>query len=371
MENAKQLQYSYDPQTRTSMYQRFELCAPDTFPYRFSLLLKHNEEIDHCVENTVLQTRLSNREWLELAQKTFSEAFFRNGVILLSFDKWVPDAITRFTLITETQNSSPLLRVDADPSSIQYPTSSSILPTPSIPTVSAQSLVTMRRLSHRNVMLVSHDGSPYVFKTIERQEELDQWEIELKTLLVLRNSPHIINIVALVDIHNPYSPNASRVVSEFLLEYGKKGSLHDILKNTEIPIEPGIKLKWILGVAEGLRDMHSKGLVHGDVKPGNIVITSTNEAKLIDFAGNGFSERYHAPEMHAIIASASRWPLSLDTYSFGVLVQELLTRESPEEMENYFDVSRMNKLISACLSEDATQRPQFSNVVALVKQLGM
>jgi serine/threonine protein kinase len=305
-----------------------------------------------------------------LAQKTFSEVFSHNGIILSSFDKWVPHAITRFILITQTGDSYPRLLIDADPLSIQYPTSSSILPTPSIPTLPTESLVKIGRLSHRNVKLVSHDASSYVLKTIERQDELDQWRNELKTLLLLRDSPHVIDLVALVDIPNPYSPNGSRVVSGFLLEYGSKGSLHDILENKQIYIEPGVKLKWILDVAEGLQNIHSKGLVHGDVKPRNIVVTSANEAKLIDFAGNGFSERYHAPEMHVIIANESPWPSSLDTYSFGFLVQEVLTKESPEEMENYLDVSQMNELILTCLSEDASRRPQFSNIVALVRELG-
>ena len=351
------------------MYQRFELRVPDIFPYRFSLLLKHNEEIDHCVENTVLQAHLPNREWLELVQKTFSDVFLRDGIRLPSFNKWLPHAITRFTLITQAGRSDPVLLLDADPSSIQYPSSSSILPTPSIPTISEESFVTLRRLSHRNVRLVDHDGSLYVFKTIERQDELDQWRNELKTLLVLRNSPHIINLVALVDIQNPYSPTASRVVSGFLLEYCTKGSLHDILENQQGSIELGVKFQWILDVAEGLRDMHNKGLVHGDVKPRNIVVTSANEAKLIDVGGNGFSERYHAPEMHEIIASESRWPLSLDVYSFGVLVQEVLMMESPEKLEKYLDVSGMNAFVSACLSVDASQRPQFPLAVALVRQL--
>lgn len=116
----------------------------------------------------------------------FSEAFFRNGIVLSSFDKWVPHAITRFILVIQVGGSYPRLQVDVDPLSIQYPTSSSILPTSSIPTISMTPLFTMRQLSHRNVKLVSHDGSSYVLKTIEWQDELNQWRTELKTLLLLR-----------------------------------------------------------------------------------------------------------------------------------------------------------------------------------------
>jgi len=64
-----------------------------------------------------------------------------------------------------------------------------------------------------------------------------------KTLLVLHNLLYIINIIAFINIYNPYLPNALRVVFEFLLKYGEKGSLRNTLKTPEILIELGLKLK--------------------------------------------------------------------------------------------------------------------------------
>ena len=47
------------------MYQRFILDAPGVFAFPFSLFLKKNDEVDHCIENDVLRAGLKNWEWLQ------------------------------------------------------------------------------------------------------------------------------------------------------------------------------------------------------------------------------------------------------------------------------------------------------------------
>jgi serine/threonine protein kinase len=113
-------------------------------------------------------------------------------------------------------------------------------------------------------------------------------------------------------------------VSGFLIEYGNQGSLYEKLQdNGGSSISYQLKLQWALEIAEGLGDMHAKGLVHGDIKPQNVIITETNVAQLIsDFAGNGYSKRYHAPEINDIVAVGAPWPVAFDIYSFGVLLRE-------------------------------------------------
>jgi hypothetical protein len=213
MEGAKFIRYSSN--RGIMMHQRFVLNAPGVCPYPFSLLLKKNDEFDHCTENNILQAELKNWEWLKVGQRAFSEAFCRNKIVLSAFEGWIPQSITRFTLITRSENSSAELRIDTDPSSIQYPSAPLLLSmsTPgafeSTPTISIDDIVAIKVLTTRNVKLVTHGGSQYVLKTIERQDEIQQWKNELTTLLRLRDSSHVIDLAALVDTSNPYSPHGS------------------------------------------------------------------------------------------------------------------------------------------------------------------
>src|SRR5271169_2444695 len=174
MDGVKLEYYSCD--AGSYIYQRFVLNTSGVFPYPFSLLLEKNHAVDDCVENAVLQAGLPNWEWLQSAQSTFSEAFGRNGIILSSFDGWISQAVTRFILVTQKKGAFPELCLDADPSSIQYPSSSllpafGIGPFKPIPTVFIDDIVVIKSLTAgRNIKLVEHDDSQYVLKTIDRQD---------------------------------------------------------------------------------------------------------------------------------------------------------------------------------------------------------
>ena len=91
-------------------------------------------------------------------------------------------------------------------------------------------------------------------------------------------------------------------------------------------------------VAQALHHLHQRGVLHGDVKPLNIVRTSTRVYKLIDLdaaarisldrAGRKYSSAFVPPEgMRAIIGLQS-FPVahpSWDVFSFGAMLFELLT----------------------------------------------
>jgi serine/threonine protein kinase len=364
----------YSSGAGSHIYQRFLLNIPGVFPYPFSLLLKKNDIVADCVENSVLQEGLKGRDRLDRAISAFSETFNRNNITLSSFKGWVPQAVTRFSLITRKEDSFPELHIDADPSSVEYQSPSHLLsadgigPLNSIATVAIDDITVIKSLTaRRNIKLVEYGDSQYVLKTIDRHDEMREWEHELKTLLVLRDSPNIIDIIALVDINNPYSPNDLRVVSGFLIEYASLGSLYERLEDIRgKDIEFGIRITWALEIAEGLGDMHARGLVHGDIKPRNVVITSTNVAKLIDFAGKGYTKGYHAPEMLPIIDNDVPWPKTLDIYSLGVLLRELLIDIHDN---SWVSELKLKSLISACLLENPNDRPLISDIITEIKQM--
>ena len=69
-----------------------------------------------------------------------------------------------------------------------------------------------------------------------------------------------------------------------VLEYASRGDLHSLLQKHGSLDESSTR--FVIGeVAATLSSLHSSGLVFGDLKPENIVITETGHLKLTDFGG--------------------------------------------------------------------------------------
>jgi formylglycine-generating enzyme required for sulfatase activity len=105
------------------------------------------------------------------------------------------------------------------------------------------------------------------------------------------------------------------------------------------------------GIASGLAFAHRHGIVHGDLKPGNVLITDTGEVKIIDFG----IARLMTREPGATIAEDERPKLSALTPPYA----------SPEMLENGTPDARDDIYGLACIAHELlTGRHPFDRRVA-------
>lgn len=108
----------------------------------------------------------------------------------------------------------------------------------------------------------------------------------------------------------------------------------------EGPINERVALRMALDVAEGLSALHRENLVHGDIKPANIVLDRDGNAKLVDFGLSGMTRHdgqgnfigtpfFIAPELLQGVDDTHQ----SDLYSLGATLYYLLSGRLTHEGE--------------------------------------
>lgn len=127
-------------------------------------------------------------------------------------------------------------------------------------------------------------------------------------------------------------------------------SLEDVLRR-EGKLPPAKVAQLLHQVAEGLEAAHAAGLIHRDVKPGNVLLDATGSPVLADFgiardvrqpttsanAAGQPKQRFGTPEYMApeLLLGAAFDPRT-DIYSLGVMLYELLTGRLPFDSEQAY-----------------------------------
>jgi len=70
------------------------------------------------------------------------------------------------------------------------------------------------------------------------------------------------------------------------LEYMPNGNLRQYLQTHSQDITSDQRCRWACEVAEGLEFVHSRGVIHFDTNPSNLLLGSNLELKIADFAGS-------------------------------------------------------------------------------------
>lgn len=177
------------------------------------------------------------------------------------------------------------------------------------------------------------------------------------------------------------------------MEYVEGESLQKVIaRRPSLPL--ALKLKIITQFCQGLDHAHKHGVIHRDVKPGNILVKSDGVVKVVDFGIAHLDSttltktgvfmgtvNYSSPEQlndgHADVRS--------DLWSVAVVMYELLAYRKPFEGQNFATLiskilntepeplshcvpgipPEVDALVSRCLQKDPSKRPQGLDEVLL------
>ncbi|MDR1499088.1 MAG: protein kinase [Rickettsiales bacterium] len=158
-------------------------------------------------------------------------------------------------------------------------------------------------------------------------------------------------------------------------------------------------------VSHSLKILHDLDIVHGDLKPDNILIKKTETGgyttKLIDFDDSYFSKNppdytevvgtpdYYSPELLEYIKDTGKCnktdlTIKSDIFTLGVIFTEYLCGQKPSVSERYKSVAesvadeniikieslpnKIGNLLNAMLQKDKEKRPSISEVFSILKE---
>ncbi|SDO88569.1 Protein kinase domain-containing protein [Nakamurella panacisegetis] len=188
-------------------------------------------------------------------------------------------------------------------------------------------------------------GSPVAVKVLDRDRTDDQ-----ASMAALRSEAdamrriqdrHCVRVIDVVD-----EPDVTAIVTELI----DGASLRAVLTRAAGRLTGPQALDVMRGALLGLTAVHTAGLIHGDVKPDNILVDRRGVSRLIDFglarpqgavSADGSvagSPAYMSPEQitgHQVTGRS-------DIYACAAVLFELLTGRRPYVSDRVVDVARMH-----------------------------
>ena len=136
----------------------------------------------------------------------------------------------------------------------------------------------------------------------------------------------------------------------FAMEHFARGDLRSRLSN---PLSPRLAVEYLTQMASALAAVHDVGVLHRDLKPGNIMLRADRSLAIIDFglakqlgptvditgSGEIFGTPYYmSPEQ----GHGRELDVRSDLYSLGVIFYEMLTGQKPYLASNAMNVIYMH-----------------------------
>jgi len=212
-------------------------------------------------------------------------------------------------------------------------------------------------------------------------------EREMETLTSLHH-PNIVQLMGIC-IEN----NEVYIVTEFV----SGGSLRKRLKNQDYALDWPIKVHIAKNLAMAMTYLHSRNIIHRDLKSHNLLVGDNWKIKVCDF---GLARKADAPKtggnvamtivgtddwMAPEVAQGQDYNSACDVFSYAMVLYEIITREKPpqrEMLQRYAFIpdrwraaipkdtpEALWQLLCDCAQTDAKDRPAFKDVMKKLEEI--
>ena len=214
-------------------------------------------------------------------------------------------------------------------------------------------------------------GCNVAVKTFYEFLRVDVYLRRLEQEISICSKVHHPNVVSLLGVITQ-DKIPLRIISELL-----EASLSDIIVAADGPLLLREQVDVAMGCASGICYLHGLGILHGDIRSTNVVVTSVMEAKICDLGAARFSEIYSrsaGPMSPPYVAPERSEPgqhntKMADVYSLGVTFIELMTGEQPAAKKRMAQATSVRhpiikRLGLAMVEVDRSKRPSAAECLA-------
>lgn len=223
------------------------------------------------------------------------------------------------------------------------------------------------------------------FKKVYQGDNLSKFINEINITSSLRHPNIVLYMGASIDKDNYY----------MITEYLPKGSLFDLIHTAKKKFDDKTKIKIALDIAVGIKYLHSRNVVHCDLKSSNVLLDNNYNIKLGDFGLSRFLNSGKEPSHGRIgtphwmapeILKGGTYQFEADIFSYGMILWELITYQIPyhniDPMKIVELITKEKKIVKVpeegnlilrkisekCIEYDPKKRPSLSFILQILQK---